>query len=97
MRLLSIRLIVSLIMGITLVSLAFPHYAQRPLAIDHQPVMPPQPPNHTTIAIGRLLAAGRDDLLVARTIRSTIALSQLRPHPVIPHWHVRRVFHAGSG
>ena len=50
---------------------AFSHHAQRPLAIDHQPVMPPQPPRHAAITVSRLLAAGQNDLLIVRAIRTT--------------------------
>jgi hypothetical protein len=52
---------------------AFPHHAQCPFAIDHQPVLPPQPPDHATISIRRLLAAGQDDLLILRAIRTARA------------------------
>ena len=48
---------------------AFPHHAgQSPLAIDHQPLMPPQPPDHPAIAIRRLLATGQDHFLILRTV-----------------------------
>src|SRR5712692_10167791 len=56
---------------------AFPHHSQRPFTVDHQPVMPPQPPDHATIAVGRLFAAGQDDLLVPRAIRAAAARSCL--------------------
>jgi hypothetical protein len=52
---------------------AFPYDAQRPLPIDHQPVMPSQPPDHATITVGRLFAASQDDFLIARAIRTAAA------------------------